>query len=194
MEIRKYIGCLVTVVFATNPVMAIADDLTMMIEKDLAALGYETGPVDGEETLETVIAISKFQAENNMEVTGSVTPQLAGILSAKVANPEMQPAPEVTPAAAPAPQPAADPAALQAAQQACLQEKIAAAQAKQKKKRGLGSLMRAVTRTAGQMGNYDLYETTSDVYSASATAADLASAAEDLGLTEDEVAACQNPM
>ena len=84
MEIRKYIACLVTVVFATIPVMAIADDLTMMIEKDLAALGYETGPVDGEETLETVIAISKFQAENNMEVTGSVTPQLAGILSAAV--------------------------------------------------------------------------------------------------------------
>jgi hypothetical protein len=75
-----------------------------------------------------------------------------------------------------------------------LQEKIAAAQASQKKKRGFGSLMRAVTRTAGQMGNYDLYKTTSDVYSAGATAADLSSAAKDLGLTEDEVAACQNPM
>lgn len=176
---------------------SLADDLTMMIEQDLATLGYATGPVDGEETMETVIAISKFQAENNMEVTGSVTPQLAGILSAKAANPGMQTMPAVaadTATEAAIAQPAADPAALQAAQQACLQEKIAASQASQKKKRGFGSLMRAVTRTAGQMGNYDLYKTTSDVYNANATAADLASAAKDLGLTEDEVAACQNPM
>ncbi len=53
---------------------ASADDLTLMVEKDLAALGYATGPVDGEETMETVIAISKFQAENQLEVTGEVTP------------------------------------------------------------------------------------------------------------------------
>lgn len=183
-----------TVFIAALSTASLADDLTMMIEKDLATLGYDTGSVDGEETMETVIAISKFQAENNMEVTGSVTPQLAGILSAKAANPGMQAVAADTAAEAAAPQPAADPAALQAAQQACLQEKIAASQASQKKKRGFGSLMRAVTRTAGQMGNYDLYKTTSDVYNANATAADLASAAKDLGLTEDEVAACQNPM
>lgn len=169
---------------------ASADELTMMVEKDLAALGYDTGAVDGEETMETVIAISKFQAENNMEVTGEVTPQLAGILSAKVANPNLE-----TGGAAPsAPAtPTQDPAALQAAQQACLQEKMAAAQAAQKKKRGLGRLMSAVTRTAAQHGNYDLARTTSDIFSASATADDLAAAARDLGLTEDEIAACQNP-
>lgn len=182
------VACMALLFLFDISTSAIADDLTMMIEKDLAALGYETGPVDGEETFETVIAISKFQAENNMEVTGSVTPQLAGILSARVSNPNSQPAPTA------APQPAADPAALQAAQQACLQEKMAAAQASQKKKRGLGSLMSAVTRTAGQAGNYDLYRTTNNVYNAGATAADLASAAEDLGLTEDDIQACQNPM
>lgn len=182
--------CVGTIALAGFSSLAVADDLTMAIEKDLAALGYATGPVDGEETLETTIAISKFQAENNMEVTGSVSPQLAGILSAKVANPDSQPA--VAPAAAA--QPAADPAALQAAQQTCLQEKMAAAQASQKKKRGFGRLLSAVTRTAGQTGNYDLYRTTSDVYSAGATAADLSAAAKDLGLTEDDVAECQNPM
>ena len=53
--------------------------------------------------------------------------------------------------------------------------------------------MSAVTRTAAQQGNYGLARTTSDIYSASATADDLAAAAKDLGLTEDEVAACQNP-
>ncbi|MGB5410100.1 MAG: peptidoglycan-binding domain-containing protein [Woeseiaceae bacterium] len=165
----------------------LADDLTMMVEKDLAALGYDTGVVDGEETMETVIAISKFQAENQLPVTGEVTPQLAGILSANVSNGTQQVAP-----AAPA-QPAADPAALQAAQQACLQEKMAAAQDAQKKKRGFGKLLSAVTRTATNSGNYDLAQKTSDVYSASATADDLASAARDLGLTEDEIASCQNP-
>jgi hypothetical protein len=193
MQRSKLIAGTASIIFAGLASVATADDLTMMIEKDLAALGYETGPVDGEETLETVIAISKFQAENNMEVTGSVTPQLAGILSAKVTSPDSHPEPASAAVAPATPQPAVDPAAQQAAQQACLQEKIAAAQASQKKKRGLGSLMRAVTRTAGQSGNYDLYKTTSDVYSAGATAADLASAAEDLGLTEDDVAACQNP-
>ncbi len=190
VKIIRIMICVGTIALAGFSSLAVADDLTMAIEKDLAALGYATGPVDGEETLETTIAISKFQAENNMEVTGSVSPQLAGILSAKVANPDSQPA--VAPAAAA--QPAADPAALQAAQQTCLQEKMAAAQASQKKKRGFGRLLSAVTRTAGQTGNYDLYRTTSDVYSAGATAADLSAAAKDLGLTEDDVAECQNPM
>jgi hypothetical protein len=74
-----------------------------------------------------------------------------------------------------------------------LQEKMAAAQAAQKKKRGFGKLLSAVTRTAVDAGNYDIAQKTSDIYSASATADDLASAARDLGLTEDEVAACQNP-
>jgi hypothetical protein len=189
MQTRRVVIWAASIALAGFPIASLADDLTMMVEKDLATLGYETGPVDGEETLETTIAISKFEAENNLEVTGSVTPQLAGILAAKVGNPQVQPA--AAPAAAS--QPAADPAALQSAQQACLQEKMAAAQASQKKKRGFGRLLSAVTRTAGQTGNYDLYRTTSDVYSATATADDLAAAAQDLGLTEDDVAACQNP-
>ncbi|NNC77842.1 MAG: peptidoglycan-binding protein [Woeseiaceae bacterium] len=173
---------------------ATADELTMMVEKDLAILGYATGPVDGEETMETVIAISKFQAEHNMEVTGEVTPQLAGVLSATVANPNLAaPAPAAATAPAYATTPAYDPTNLQAAQQACLQEKIAAAQAANKKKRGFGKLLRAVTRTASQNGNVELAQSTHDVYSASATADDLAGAARDLGLTEDEVAACENP-
>jgi peptidoglycan hydrolase-like protein with peptidoglycan-binding domain len=170
---------------------ATADELTMMVEKELAALGYDTGPVDGEETMETVIAISKFQAENGMEVSGEVTPQLAGILAAKAANPDLETGAAAPAAAAPTTR---DPAELQAAQQACLQEKMAAAQEAQKKKRGFGRLLSAVTRTATQQGNYEVARTTSDIYSASATADDLAAAAKDLGLTEDEIAACQNPM
>ena len=98
------------------------------------------------------------------------------------------------PQPAPAPASAPDPAALQAAQNACLQEKVAAAQASQKKKRGLGRLLSAVTRTASRSGNYDLARSANDVYYAGATADDLSAAAKDLGLTDDDVAACQNPM
>jgi hypothetical protein len=82
---------------------------------------------------------------------------------------------------------------LRLAQQQCLQEKVAAAQNAQKKKRGLGRLMNAVARTAMRSGNHDFARTVGDVYNANATAGDLAAAARDLGLTEDEVAACRNP-
>ena len=88
---------------------------------------------------------------------------------------------------------AQDSAELKEAQQACLQQKIAEAQEAQKKKRGLGRLARAVVRTAARVGNHDVGRAASDVYSANATADDLSAAAKDLGLTEDEVAACQNP-
>ncbi|MDX1406202.1 MAG: hypothetical protein R3192_16805 [Woeseiaceae bacterium] len=92
-----------------------------------------------------------------------------------------------------APQAAAGSDALRAAQQACLEEKMAAAQASAQKKRGFGRLLSAVTRTAVQSGNYDVSRTVGNVYSANATAEDLAAAAKDLGLTEDDVAECQNP-
>lgn len=82
---------------------------------------------------------------------------------------------------------------LRRAQQMCLEEKVAAAQAASKKKRGFGRLLSAVTRTATQTGNHDFAQTAGDLYSANATAEDLSAAAKDLGLTEDEVAESQNP-
>jgi peptidoglycan hydrolase-like protein with peptidoglycan-binding domain len=63
--------------------VAAADELVQIIEEKLAALGYDTGDVDGEATVKTAVAISQFQAENGMPVTGEPSPQLAGILSAK---------------------------------------------------------------------------------------------------------------
>lgn len=169
-----------------------ADELTRIIQQDLATLGYEPGNTDGEATTQTVIAISKFQAEHDLEVTGEATPQLAGVIKAAI---KQQNEPAQTAAAA-ATAPARDPAALDAARQACLQEKIARAQEANKKKRGFGSLMRAVSRTASRVGGdaaYDIARTTSDVYDVNATAADLESAAEDLGLTESDLEECRNP-
>jgi len=182
MQIHTSIARTVLVIMAGIATSAAADELTMMIEQDLARLGYETGPVDGEETIETAIAISKFQAENNVAVTGKVSSELARMLMAA------QPAGALS-----APAPVMDPAALQAAQNACLQEKAAASQAAQKTKRGLSRLFKAVTRTASREGNYELARTADDIYYAGATADDLSAAAKDLGLTEDDVAACRNP-
>lgn len=54
------------------------------MQKHLQALGYDTGNTDGELSTTTIVAISQFQAEQGLAVTGEVTPQLLGILGARV--------------------------------------------------------------------------------------------------------------
>lgn len=173
------------------PAAVMADELTEMIQKDLIALGYDPGNIQGELSTETIVAISTFQAENDMEITGEASPQLAGVLKARLKSKDSG---TTTAAAAPAPM---DPAALQAAREACLQEKVLAAQQANKKKKGFGSLMRAVTNTASRYGGGDLArevsQTSRDVYNANATADDWERAADDMGLTTDDIEACQNP-
>jgi peptidoglycan hydrolase-like protein with peptidoglycan-binding domain len=180
--------------------IAIADELTQIIQRDLVTLGYDPGNTDGEATVATVVAISKFQAENGLEVTGEATPQLAGIIKAALSGN----APAAAPAAPaqPAPQLAATPAArdpleLQAAQQACLQQKMAEAQESQQRKRGFARLARAVSRTASRLGgnevSNEIAQLSSDVYTAGAIADDFKGAAEDLGLTESDLEECRNP-
>ena len=167
---------------------AFADDLVRQVQADLTALGYKPGNIDGEATTPTAVAIAKFQAENGLEVTGETSLMLADILSAKVSQEDAPPAPP----ALPAPQ-ARDPEELRAAQQACLEKRAASAQAAQKKKSGIGSLLSAVGRTATRFGNYGISRATEDAYLAGATAGDLSAAAKDLGLTEDDAEACRNP-
>lgn len=188
MQFLKFriIASTALLLIAAMPPHAIADDLTLRIQKDLTTLGYHPGEINGELSDPTIAAIAQFQAERDMPVTGEVSPLLAGIISAEVSK-------KTSAADAAAAPPARDPAELKAAQQACLQEKMAAADAANKKKRGFGRLMSAVSRTASQTGNYDIAKTTGDVYNANATAADLSAAAKDLGLTDDDIAACQNP-
>ncbi len=192
--LRKAIWMLmVAVIFACGA--AVADELTAIVQKDLVILGYDPGNVSGEISNETIVAISKFQAENDLEVTGEPTPQLAGIIKAKVAQRNRAGGSGATAvAAAPA---GGDATALQAAQQACLQSKIEQAQSTQQQKRGFGSLMRAVARSAARFGNADMARdiasVSRDVYDANATAADLESAAKDLGLTQTDLEDCRNP-
>jgi peptidoglycan hydrolase-like protein with peptidoglycan-binding domain len=175
-----------------------ADDLTRIIQQDLATLGYDTGAVDGELSTKTIIAISKFQSEHDMEVTGEPSPQLAGVIKAQLSgSSENTTQPAVAQSTAPQAQPPRDEAALQAAQQACLQEKMAAQQEANKKKSGFGKLLRAATRTMNTFGNSELASqvsrTSYEVYSANASYEDVQSAAKDLGLTEDDIEQCRNP-
>lgn len=186
--------------FLLAPCAVLADDLTRIIQQDLATLGYDTGGVDGKMGTKTIIAISKFQAEHDLEVTGEPTPQLAGVIKAAMRQGGTPQQASTATRAAPvekAPDPQAEQAALRAAQQKCLEEKVAAAEEANKKKRGFGKLVRAVSRTASTFGGSELSRqlsrTSYEIYSANATAQDLAGAAEDLGLTEDEVEACRNP-
>ena len=192
---RKLIPAICFLLTVSLPAAVNADELAQMIQKDLIALGYDPGNIQGEMSTQTVVAISKFQAENNLEVTGEASPQLAGIIKAKLKSGN-SPGSTTTPAVA-QPAPARDPAELQAAQQACLQEKVAAAQASKKKKRGFGSLVKAVANTATRFGGSDLArqvsQTSRDVYDVNATADDWERAADDLGLTTDDIEACQNP-
>jgi peptidoglycan hydrolase-like protein with peptidoglycan-binding domain len=260
--IRILISTLAIVV-ATLPGVAGADQLTAIIQQDLMTLGYAPGNTDGEASVETAIAISKFQAENGMDVTGEATPQLAGVIKSKIGQ-QGQAAPAAAAPAAPAMNAAAqqaaamqaaqmqaaqmqaaqmqsgmDPAAMQAmmaqmqggaamdpamlqamqaaqmqgaagtdpaaamqvtqaqtAQQACLQRKIAEAQQAQQsaqKRRGFGSLMRAVSRLGGDEIAGSIASATADIAEASATVNDLESAARDLGLTQEDLDTCQSP-
>jgi hypothetical protein len=98
--------------------------------------------------------------------------------------------PSVAPAPTAAPTPAA--ADKRSAQQACLEERARKQQEAQKKKRGLGSLVSAVARNAGRLGGEAITSVIGEAQNARATADDLSAAAKDLGLSEDDVAACQD--
>lgn len=171
--------------------VAADQELVRTAQKDLVALGYDPGNIQGEMTTATIVAVSKFQAEHDMPVTGEVTPQLVGAIKAALTKRNQ-------PAAAPAPMTSQQQQAdLQARQRACLQEKQAAAQERQKTKRGVMSLLRAASRTSSQFGGSEvastINQTSNTVYNVNATADDISSAAKDLGLTEEEVEACRNP-
>jgi hypothetical protein len=60
------------------------DDLLARIQRDLLTLGYDPGKVDCVLSRETVAAIISFQNDNDMELTGEPSPQLAGVLAAAV--------------------------------------------------------------------------------------------------------------
>lgn len=60
------------------------DNLTQSIQYHLQYLGIDPGNTEGENSLDTQIAISEYEASRGMKVTGKPSPQLLGVLSADV--------------------------------------------------------------------------------------------------------------
>ncbi|NNE06713.1 MAG: DUF4412 domain-containing protein [Xanthomonadales bacterium] len=128
------------------------------------------------------------------EIPEGLQPMNFGNLGAlgQLANPEAQASQPSEPAA----QTASADADLSARQQACLEEAMKAAEEKkekEKKKRAFGKLLGAVASAASRFGSGDLARTSADVYSANATAQTVSQAAEDLGISEEEVERCREP-
>jgi peptidoglycan hydrolase-like protein with peptidoglycan-binding domain len=189
---------LVIVLACAQAGAALADELTQMVQLDLTTLGYDPGVADGNTTTKTIIAVSKFQSEHNMEVTGEITPQLAGVIQAAISQ-RSNPAGAQQAVAATQPQmtPEQAQADLNARQQACLQKKVADAQQSAKTRSGFGKLFNAVSRSASRFGGGEtataISSTAGDAYSVNATVNDLEGAAKDLGISDSDIEACQNP-
>jgi peptidoglycan hydrolase-like protein with peptidoglycan-binding domain len=155
-----------------------ADFVVQSIQRDLSTLGYDPGNTDGELSTATVIAISKFQAENGLDVTGEATPQLAGILAAKRDSATAAKGSVKSP---------------EDAQAVCLQEKIDAAK---KKKRAFGKVMKAAANTTTRYGgtkvSTEVEKASREAYRVDATAKDVDEVAKELGISSDDVEACRN--
>lgn len=186
----RHLLCLLAIC-AAGPVFA--DDLVRMAQENLQTLGYQPGNTRGEMDAGTQVAISTFQAEKGMTVDGEVSPQLVGMLRAAVKQQGGGNVP--APTAAASHQPAV--AGLQERQQACLQQKMAEREKKQKTKRAFMKIISAVSRSSQQFGDGETAQVisaaSSEAYDANATYEDLKGAADDLGLTTDEMEECRNP-
>jgi len=184
----------VFVLASGHAVTASGDELTQIVQEDLTALGYDPGPVDGYASTKTIIAVSRFQSENGLEVTGEITPQLAGIIKAAITRQGGSGgSPQVASTVSPE-QAAAD---LKVRQEACLQEKVEDARQSAQMKSGLSKLFSAVSRTASSYGGSEVASQVStsanEASSINATISDLEGAAKDLGVSQSDIDACQNP-
>lgn len=185
---------LVLAVTVGHTAISSADELTQIVQQDLTALGYDPGPVDGHPSTKTIIAVSRFQSENNLEVTGEITPQLAGRIKAAMSK---QAPPSGSPQVATTMTPEQAAADLKMRQEACLQKKVDDARQSAQMKSGLSKLFSAVSRTASRYGGSDIASqvstTANDASSINATITDLEGAAKDLGVSQSDIDACQNP-
>ena len=163
-------------ILSASPVL-LADELTQMIQKDLVALGYDPGTIDGQLTTKTQVAISKFQSDNGMPVTGEPSPQLAGVMSSKVE--QMRSGSEQAKA-----QTAAE--AEAAEKRDCEQRKAQATAEKREKATGFRRLAGAGTRLLGRYGGGEAASAATDVYVAGSAASDAAVAADELGITDED--------
>ena len=199
---RWYSVIFVAVLACSQAQVALSDELTEMVQRDLTALGYDTGGVTGSASTKTIIAVSRFQSERGLKPTGEITPQLAGVIQAAIAqqgssgNAAKPAVAAVAPTSTPATSSVQTQADLKARQEACLEKKMESAQETAKLKSGLGKLFSAISRTASQLGAGDtaaqISTTTREASSVDATITDLEGAAKDLGVSQSDIDACKN--
>lgn len=187
-----------------------ADDLTLTVQEHLEALGYDPGATDGEMTSQTANAIVRFETDRGLPIMGEATPDLVRELKAAAKEqgkatlgqePRVSSSAEGTSATPAASTPAAVASSpgesmenLRARQQECLRQKAESKENRAKKKRGFGRLLRAAGRLGNRFGlGGELNQLAWEIYDVDATADDIAGAAKDLGLTEEEVEKCRNP-
>lgn len=186
---------LVFVLASGQAATALGDELTQIVQQDLTSLGYDTGGVDGQASTKTIIAVSRFQSEHGLEVTGEITPQLAGVIKAAITKQGGSATSAQTVATATTP--AQTQADLKALQEACLQKKVADAKQASQTRSGFSKLFSAVSRTASRYGGSEVASAIStsanDASSINATIGDLEGAAKDLGISQSDIDACNNP-
>lgn len=159
--------------FLLSAMPAVAGELLQSIQKDLAVLGYDPGPADGVEGVKTQLAIAKFEEANDMPVTGKASLAVAAAASNQAQASGNGAAPAVA---------AAGNTSTAAMRQECLQRQREA----QQKESRWGNLARLGTRVAGRLGGVNTYELNQHV----GTAEDVASIANELGLSEAQVEEC----
>lgn len=183
---------------------ALADELTLRVEQNLARLGYVTGEVDGEGTVETTIAIATYQAEHGYAITGEASEKLSGALAktTSVGN-----APKVR-ALRPDKRAAnvVSEKGLNAAREACLKDKMMISQSTGQNSNVTNEIKGQLVDQAAQAAIeatgigmaqqvYTLFsqwksESESDTSKESETGA----IASSLGISEEDVTACQRPL
>ena len=200
---NKQLGISVlSAVMLSMPVLA--DDLTLNIEQELERLGYITDLIDGEESIETMIAIAKYQAEHNFEITGTTSENLLQTLSATT---QLGEAPSNSGLAKAVIDTVVNPEGLNAAREACFKGKMLLAQASESDEGLLNDerkdqLVGQATQIVMQAANIGMLQQVYNVYSnwESESASDspeqseIASIASGLGITADDVTACQRPI
>lgn len=166
-----------------------ADEVLKSIQRDLAVLGYDPGPADGVTGIKTQLAIAKFEEANGLPVTGEASLAVAAAASNQAEAKRTGAAPAAAPAAL---QTASrhgndlPPAELAARRQACLDQAAQQAREQQQRKQSLRNLATMGARVAGRFSGVNAAE----IYQNVQTAEDIAGIANELGLTEAQVAAC----
>lgn len=150
------------------------------------------GMSPSERALTTRMMGDKIEQWRSLANDGAV--EIVMVTTSIVINPDLSAGSTLmAPPAGPAVTTGPSPEELRAAQLACLQERAEAKRQAEKKKGGFGRLAGALTGAVASIGNSSMLRAASGVLSPDEESDELVAAAEKLGLTEEDAAACRSP-